>query len=64
MKSSYYNIGGYEISLFEIENCILNNGNKNIYGEMATFRDSDIRAKFTLEEANPLINYGIALPPK
>lgn len=65
MKTSYYNIGGYEISLFEIENCILNKGTKNMYGQASSFRDSDIRTKFVLEEEQyPFVNFGISIPTK
>ncbi len=42
LKNSYYNIGGYEVSLFEIENNILTQDKytQEIYGETAKFSDS------------------------
>lgn len=69
LKNAYFNIGGYEVSLFEISNSILTNNNcsKNIYGEEAKFNSSDFRRKLILEEKGEkckLINFGISLPTK
>lgn len=66
MKSSYYNIGGYEISLYEIENCILRGGHtsKNIYGEIPQFNDRDPKNTLKLEKVEKYIFYGISYPTK
>jgi len=66
MKNSYYNIGGYELSLFEIENCILNNnkGTHRIYGESLIFIESDFRRKLLIEKENFLIDFGISIPTR
>jgi hypothetical protein len=64
MKSSYFNIGGYEFSLFEIENCVLSKGCKTIYGDSVSFNDGDIRTKFTVDEFEKIYNYGVSIPTK
>lgn len=64
MKNAYFNIGGYELSLYEIENCILTQGlcSKSIYGEVPKFSDSDPRNILVIDKVQKYINYGISIP--
>ncbi len=66
MKNSYFNIGGYELSLFEIENTILkhNKGIKGMYGETCVFTDDDYRKKLIIKKKFGLIDYGISIPTR
>jgi hypothetical protein len=66
LKNSYFNIGGYDISLYEIENCILTNNlaSHNIYGETPMLKDEDKRKALQIDEIEKFTNYGIALPTK
>jgi hypothetical protein len=64
MKNSYFNIGGYEFSLFEIETCVFNKGSRNIYSEGVSFSENDIRAKFKIDDFDKVYNYGLSLPTK
>lgn len=65
LKNSHFNIGGYEVSLFEIENIILtNNIRKRIETDDTSFRGSDVRNKLIIEEYHYLINFGMSLPTK
>jgi hypothetical protein len=66
LKNSYFNIGGYEVSLYEIENCILTNNtaSQNIYGEVPLFKDDDKRKALKIEHIEKYTNYGISLPTK
>ena len=66
LKNSYFNVGGYHISLFEIKNYFLTNNtiSKKMYGEEVNLNPSDIRRKFIVGEYNYLIHFGIAMPIK
>jgi hypothetical protein len=69
LKNSYFNIGGWEISLFEIQNCILTNKySKFMYGEDSGFSPTDVRKKFIIDleenKNNYLLLFGIYLPTK
>lgn len=66
IKNSYYNIGGYDVSLYEIDTCILRGSqtSKNIYGEVYRFPDSDPKSILLLEKIEKDIFYGISLPTK
>ncbi len=69
LKNSYFNIGGWKISLFEIQNCILiNKYCKFMYGEDTDFSFNDVRRKFKIDlnenKNNYLILFGIYLPTK
>jgi hypothetical protein len=66
LKNSYFNIGGYDVSLYEIENCILtnNHASQNIYGETPMLKEEDKRKALEIEEIEKFTNYGISLPTK
>ncbi len=66
MKNSYFNIGGYELSLYEIENVILksNRGIKGVYGESCIFSDDDYRKKLIIHKELRLVDYGISIPTR
>jgi hypothetical protein len=66
LKNSYFNIGGYDVSLYEIENCILTNNlaSQNIYGEQPMLRDEEKRKVLLIDEIEKFTNYGISLPTK
>jgi hypothetical protein len=67
LKNCYFDIGGYEISLYEIENCILRNKIyfQSVYGEQPfKFGENDPRKNLALEKDNLLINFGIFYPTK
>jgi hypothetical protein len=66
LKNSYFNIGGYDVSLYEIENCILTNNlaSQNIYGETPMLRDEDKRKSLKIEDIDRFTNYGISVPTK
>lgn len=59
--NSLYKIGGYDISLYEIENLILNG--HNIYQETIVFTDPFMK-KFSLTEFNILIDCVLYFPIK
>lgn len=65
-KNSYFYIGGYEVSLYEIENCILTNNlaSQNIYGEVPVFKEDDKRKVLIIEGIDKYTNYGISIPTK
>ena len=62
LKNSYYNIGGFEISLYEIENCIITKGINtfNIYGELYSI--SDNKKSLILNDSYNYISYTLSLP--
>ncbi len=66
LKNSCFDIGGYEVSLYEIENCILKNSliSQNIYGEIPEFKSDDCRRKLVLENVDKITYYSISLPTK
>jgi len=66
LKNSCFDIGGFEVSLYEIENCILTNSlaSQNIYGEIPIFKDDDRRQQLVLENVDKLTYYAISLPTK
>lgn len=66
LKNSYYNIGGYEISLYEIQNCILTQGkySQNMYGEEVKFSETDPKSNLYIDSFEKYMIYGISLPTK
>jgi hypothetical protein len=66
LKNSYYNIGGYEVSLYEIENCILTNNlaSQNIYGEVPVFKQEDKRRILLIDQIHKYTIYSISIPTK
>ena len=63
-KNSYFNIGGFNFSLQEIETNILGNNNKakNFYEEMSSFPKGDSRNKFKIDNVVKYANFGIFEP--
>ena len=63
-KNSYFNIGGFNFSLQEIEMNIIGNKNKSktFYEEMTAFPRGDSRNKFKIENAVKYVNFGIFEP--
>ena len=63
-KNSYFNIGGFNFSLQEIEMNIIGNNNKlkTFYEEMTSFPRGDSRNKFKIDNVVKYINFGIFEP--
>ena len=61
LKNSYFTIGNVEISLYEIENCILREKTvlDNIYGKIINNTDLNLP---DIKKFDSLINFGISLP--
>ncbi len=66
LKNSYFDIGGYEISLYEIENCLLteNEISFNRYGEHLHFKKDDYRSCLKINNIPTFTIYGISIPTK
>jgi hypothetical protein len=64
LKNSYFCIGGYEMSLYEIENCILKNTfvYQNNYGAVPIFNGDDPRKVLVINNLPKYTSYGISLP--
>jgi hypothetical protein len=64
LKNSYFNIGGLEFNLYEIENCILQNNVvcMNNYGSVPKFADDDERIGLIINKIPKYTVYGISLP--
>ena len=65
-KNAYFNIGGYILSLFEIENILLKNNyiSKKIYGEISDFPKGDLRNRFIVNDRIKFLNFAISEPMK
>ena len=63
-KNSYFNIGGLNFSLYEIETTILRNNymSKKLFSEFIDFPKGDSRNKFKLENTIKFLNYAISEP--
>ena len=63
-KNSYFNIGGFNFSLQEIEMNIIGNNNmsKTFYEEMTSFSRGDSRNKFKIDNVVKYVNFGIFEP--
>ena len=63
-KNSYFNIGGFNFSLQEIEMNIIGNKNKSktFYEEMTSFPRGDSRNKFKIDNPAKYVNFGIFEP--
>jgi len=63
-KNSYFNIGGFNFSLQEIEMNIIGNNNKSktFYEEMTSFPRGDSRNKFKIDKVVKYVNFGIFEP--
>ena len=63
-KNSYFNIGGFNFSLQEIEMNIIGNNNKSktFYEEMTSFPRGDSRNKFKIDNVVKYVNFGIFEP--
>ena len=63
-KNSYFNIGGFNFSLQEIEMNIIGNKNKSktFYEEMTSFPRGDSRNKFIIDNPVKYVNFGIYEP--
>ena len=63
-KNSYFNIGGFNFSLQEIEMNIIGNKNKSktFYEEMTSFPRGDSRNKFKIDNPVKYVNFGIYEP--
>ena len=63
-KNSYFNIGGFNFSLQEIEMNIIGNKNKSktFYEEMTSFPRGDSRNKFKIDNTVKYVNFGIFEP--
>ena len=63
-KNSYFNIGGFNFSLQEIEMNIIGNNNKSktFYEEMTSFPHGDSRNKFKIDNVIKYVNFGIYEP--
>ena len=61
LKNSYFTIGNIEISLYEIENCILREKTvlDKIYGKIVNNKDLNLP---DIQKYDSLINFGISLP--
>ena len=66
LKNSFFNIGGYEISLYEIENCILRSTSTSfiLYGEAISFPKEDKRNELKILFPNKYIEFCIYVPTK
>jgi hypothetical protein len=71
LKNSYFNIGGFELSLYEIQNCIITQGKYSLsmYGERVKFPDGDSKNDLCLDlskepELQKYLIYGITFPTK
>lgn len=71
LKNSYFNVGGFELSLYEIQNCILTQGmySLSMYGERVKFTDDDPKNNLSFDltkepELKRYIIYGITFPTK
>ena len=65
LKNSTFNVGGYDLSLYEILNCILLGD--NFYGnadDFFKFNTNDVRKKLSIEEKSIFISFAVALPTK
>ena len=62
-KNSVYNIGGFELSLYEIRNSILTDSQYSLYytKQDLTFKKSDLRRKLKIETFG-LITFGVFTP--
>ena len=63
-KNSYFNIGGFNFSLQEIEMNIIGNNNKSktFYEEMTSFAIGDSRNKYKIDNVIKYVNFGIFEP--
>ena len=63
-KNSYFNIGGINFSLYEIENVILRNNymSKKLFSEIIDFPKGDSRNKFKLDNVIKYMNFAISEP--
>ena len=65
-KNSFFNIGGYDISLYEIHNIILQNNQitKELYGESIDFNLNDEKNDLKVNFTNKYLFFAISLPMK
>ena len=63
-KNSFFNIGGHNFSLYEIENIILQNNymSKILFGDCIDFPKGDARNKFKIHYHIKYINFAISEP--
>ncbi len=63
-KNSYFNIGGTNFSLYEIETNILRNNymSKKLFSEMVDFPKGDSRNKFKIDNLIKYLNFAISEP--
>ena len=63
-KNSYFNIGGLNFSLYEIETTILRNNymSKKLFSEIIDFPKGDSRNKFKLDNIIKYLNFAISEP--
>ena len=63
-KNSYFNIGGTNFSLYEIETNILRNNymSKKLFSEMVDFPKGDSRNKFKIDNIIKYLNFAISEP--
>jgi len=68
LKNSYFNIGGINISLFEIENFVLTDGqySENVYGEKPKIHLNDPKYNLKIDSylVDKFIRFGIFFPTK
>lgn len=64
LKNSYFNIGGFDISLYEIENCILRNNKTRMWinGESCDFPKEDKRNILKIKHVPRQTFFCLALP--
>ena len=63
-KNSYFNLGGFNFSLQDIEMNIIGNNNKSktFYEEMTSFAIGDSRNKYKIDNVVKYVNFGIFEP--
>jgi hypothetical protein len=64
LKNSFFKIGGYEMNLYEIENCILKNNVvcMNNYGSFPIFAEEDERKILIIDKVPKYTAFALSLP--
>lgn len=66
LKNSFFNVGGYELSLYEINNCILTDAlySINNYRQDISFKSTDTRVELKLTNPDPFIPFAMFIPTR
>ena len=66
LKNTFFNIGGFELSLYEIENCLLRSqlATEVLYGETFDFAKGDKRKELKMKELPEFVQFCMSIPTK